>query len=81
MDIGFSVRYYDNKSVLLINQNGKLKRLYCPFRVKSQFPVENEVGNRVYWVENVNCTRSGHLKYVIYGREVSYSLFVIVATF
>ena len=74
-------RYCDSNSILLINQTGVLKKLYCPFRVKSKTIVGQFKIDMWLWVEEVASTKEDELIYIILGHHYHHSLFTILATF
>ena len=45
--------YYDSFSIAVINPNGEIRRLYCPFIVKCKKQVENIQENSMVYVDQV----------------------------
>ena len=45
--------YYDSFSIAVINPNGELRRIYCPFMVKCKKQVENIHENSMVYVDQV----------------------------
>ena len=74
-------RYCDSNSILLVNQIGVLKRLYCPFRVKSIVAIGIIKPEMWLWVEQVAASTEDQLVYIILGEQYSHNLFIILATF
>lgn len=74
-------RYCDANSILLVNQVGNLKRLYCPFRVKCKVQFEAFKPGMWLWVEQVVSTTEDELIFVILGHQYPHTRFIILATF
>ena len=77
----FVPRYCSPDSILLIGTTGKLKILYCPFRVKCIYTMDGFLINTFFWVEEVASNESDELTYIIYGKVIKHNSFVIVAGF
>ncbi len=57
--------YYDSFSIAVINPNGELRRIYCPFMVKCKRQVDNIQENSMVYVEEVCSNVNGLLFYRI----------------
>lgn len=76
-----SVHYCDANSILVINQTGKLRKLYTPFRAECRQAVENlKQGTKVH-VEEVQNTHKDELLFIINGRCYLHSYFIITINF
>lgn len=76
-----SVHFVSSNSVLLVNAEGKLKKLYTPFRVTCTEPHGTlTVGTRVY-VEEVFATEKDELVYMINGNSYLQKGFTISIQF
>lgn len=73
------VRYCDDKSILVINPQGILRRVYIPFRVTGK---DSKSGKR-YWyiVDAVINTHADELVYIINGKPYVHWHFVIEIKF
>jgi hypothetical protein len=74
-------KYCDSGSILIVNQNGLLRKLYCPFRVKSIVATGCFKPNMHLWVEEVAASSKDELIYWIMGRPYLYNYFEIKASF
>lgn len=79
MDTIVKAKYCDDKSILVINSIGKLRRLYLPFRVSGK---ELRNGKR-YWyiVDAVMNTHADELVYIINGKPYFHHHFLIEINF
>jgi hypothetical protein len=57
--------YYDSFSIAVINPNGELRRIYCPFMVKCKRQVDSIQENSLVYVEEVYSNVNGLLFYRI----------------
>jgi len=57
--------YVSTNSILYINGNGELKRLFCPFRVKAKVDIPPISEGDVVWVEAIKMTPDGMDVYII----------------
>lgn len=73
--------YYDTFSITVINPNGKMRQLYCPFLVKCITTIENIQKNSSVYVDQVFLNKDKLLSYSICGKHYSYSNFVITIHF
>ncbi len=75
------VQYCNNHSLLVVNQQGKIKVLYTPFPVVCIYQTQSiTVGVRVY-VEEVLSNDKDELQYVIFDSICSYKHFKIPVLF
>lgn len=73
--------YIDHRSILIVDRNGLIQRIYCPFRV---ICVESTLGlmaTHWYWVDEVNYDKVELLIYVISGEHYSFRIFRFELTF
>lgn len=71
----------DPNSILVVNQKGSLKKLYCPFRVISLRPIGNIPINSSCYVDQVFPDAQELIVYQIGNRLLGYSNFQIVISF
>jgi hypothetical protein len=69
--------YLDPFSIMVVNQKGELKRLYCPFVVICRREWEGILEGKQYRVDMVKLEPSNLILFVISGRTYSHSLFCI----
>ena len=69
-------------TIIVINTHGRLRVLFCPFRVRCIKPVGNfNVGN-LAWVERVICAEyQNKIQYQIYGVIYQFECFAIQINF
>ena len=67
--------HYNNRILYVINPKGEIRKLYVPFRIQ-----DYANGNWVY-VEEVRCSSTGELAYIIHGKEHPYHSFFITIGF
>lgn len=76
------IGYYDEGfSILTINDKGKLKRIYTPFRVVCVIAVEGILPNTQVYVDEVRWNDEGMLFYVIFQKPYNHSHFYILMKF
>jgi len=75
------VNYVDNRSILIVNPSGKMRQLFCPFRV--QVTTNTSILKQDSWVlvDEVKQHKNHLLLYKIGGNWWTYDLFRIAATF
>ena len=73
--------YYDSFSIAVINQGGKIRRLYCPFLVKCITTIDEIEENCSVYVDQVFKDPDDLLTYMIGGNLFPYSNFSISANF
>ncbi len=71
------VYYYDSFSIAVINQSGKLRRLYTPFIVKCINSIDDIQENSCVYVDEVFKDPDDLLLYKIGGNIYSYDHFTI----
>ena len=75
------VIYFDSYSILVINQLGKIRRLYTPFCVQCIDPVDEiQINTRVY-VDEVFPDEDDLLLFKVCGNLYAYNHFVIMIKF
>jgi len=75
------VNYVDDRSILIVNPSGKMRQLFCPFRV--QVTTNTSILKQDSWVlvDEVKQQKNHLLLYKIGGNWWTYDLFRIAATF
>lgn len=81
MEKMFVPMYCDSRSILLVNRNGHLKKLYCPFRVKVIESVVDFRAGIYVWVEEVGSNGRDELTYLVFGVLYSHRHFEIEVKF
>jgi hypothetical protein len=61
------VHYYDNKSIVVINPAGVLRRVFAPFTVVAKED-SSDGRRRLYIVDEVRSTAKDELVYIISGK-------------
>ena len=75
------LQYYNSHTLLLVNQQGKIKMLYTPFRVICITAIYSiKPGLRVY-VDEVLSNDKDELQYVIFNAVYSYKHFKLPIMF
>lgn len=74
-------KYCDSGSILLINSSGVLKRLFCPFLVRSREGADLFKPGLLLRVEEVASSSQDELFYLIFNKPYNHYLFEITATF
>ena len=75
------VVYYDSFSIAVINANGKIRRLYCPFLVKCIHSVDEIQFDSCVYVDQVFKDPDDKLTYLIGGNLYAYFNFKISINF
>lgn len=75
------VFYFDSYSILIINQQGKIRRLYTPFCVQCIYPIEEIQVNTWVYVDKVFPDEDDLLLYKVCGNLYAYKYFTIMAQF
>ncbi len=73
--------YYDSFSIAVINQSGKMRRLYCPFMAKCIAGIDDIQVNSNVYVDQVFKDTDDILTYMIVGNLYPYSNFIISMNF
>lgn len=76
-----NILFYDSFSILLLNPNGQLRRLYTPFRVTCIKHIDNIRINAVLFVDEVFEDQDDLLLFKIYGNLYAYHHFTIQINF
>ena len=71
-------RYIDSKSILVINPNGRLKRIFCPFPVVVHFKVYKFEKGQVLTVQAVKVTIDLEDIFIIDGKAYLIEYFGII---
>lgn len=72
---------HDGFTLFIINEKGKLKQLYTPFRVLCVIAVEGILSNTQVYVDEVRWNDDGKLLYVIFQKPYNHSHFYILMKF
>jgi hypothetical protein len=75
MEDVWQYRYYDPRTLLVINAKGKLKVLYVPFRVLCVDPIGNLPLHGLVYVERVYAGRGNTLYFQVFGRRYAHRHF------
>ena len=81
MKLPYLPQYIDPQSILVINKQGLMRRLYCPFGVVSISQIGQVPPLTKMIVEEVKATLQDMLIYVINGKPYKYKDFHIVMQF
>ena len=76
-DLNF-YQYVNDKSILVITPNGKLKRLYCPFPVYYKSPKQDNDIRKILIVDRIELNEDNKICYVIGNLSLVYSDFLII---
>ena len=68
----------DPFSMLIVSQQGVLKRVFCPFWVRCRSPTETISINQRMLVDMVKSDSYKRIQYVIKGKVYNHSLFEIL---
>jgi hypothetical protein len=71
-------RYCSPGSMLIINRNGALERLYCPFRVIVLEDVDVLIADQAYSVNAILISNDLLMLYVVKNRAYPYFFFLII---
>jgi hypothetical protein len=75
------VYYNDNFSIAVINNNGKLRRIYCPFLIKCIKTISDIQENCLVYVDEVHQDPDDLIKYMIGGNLYPFKNFTISINF
>ncbi len=81
MKSGYSVKYCDATSILIINSRGKIKQLYTPFQVRCNEDVGRFKMGSIVYVEEVAAGERDELIYLIGEGAYFHKYFRITANF
>lgn len=76
-----NVQYCDPHSILVINTKGRLRRVFCPFRVLCIQAVEAIPAGSWVMVEEVQKVIHDELIFIVCGEPYSYKHFHIIIHF
>lgn len=71
------INYIDPFSILVVNRNGELGRIHCPFAVRCIAPVENIKVGMIVSVEMIAVELTHEIYYRVRGRYLKYIHFEI----
>ena len=74
-------RDFKTDSILVINENGKIRRIYTPFRVLAIASIGTVTKNTWVYVQKITLNEKHQLLYVINGDEYLYESFRIYINF
>jgi hypothetical protein len=75
----YEARFYCNPySLLIINKSGKLRRVFCPFKVKALEETPFIGKGKIAYVTLVRMSGLCQLIFVIDGKECEHKLFSII---
>ena len=75
------VQYYDSYSILIINQQSKMRRVYTPFKVLCIESIDELMENSTLYVDEVFEDEDDLLLYKICGNLYAYNHFTIQVKF
>ena len=81
MSKNITPQYCDANSILLVNKNGIIRKLYCPFQVKAIKDYETFSKDAVLWVDQVASNEKNQLVYWIMQKAYIHKQFEIIAGF
>ena len=73
--------FYNSNAIVVVNPQGLIRVLYCPFRVQCISPINHIPMNMWVYVEEVLHTKEDELVYQICGQVYPYSNFKIEVNF
>lgn len=73
----YDLQYLDPFSLLVVGQNGTLRRVYCPFYVICRFTESGFLQDQRVSVEMVRTITDSIIGYVIRGQVYPHDLFII----
>lgn len=73
----YDLQYLDPFSLLVVGQNGTLRRVYCPFYVICRFTESGFLQDQRVSVEMVRTITDSIIGYVIGGHVYPHDLFII----
>ena len=81
MEQDYAVSYCDHTSILIVNNLGRVRRLYTPFRVKCKADYQDLKKGMSVYVEEVASTPKDELLFITNTGVYLHSCFIIVASF
>ena len=73
--------WVDHNSIMVINQKGHLRKLYCPFRVLCQDSIEDIIKSTWCYVDQVEMGDKSVILYSINGKKYPFNCFHIYIMF
>lgn len=74
------IKYQDPKSILVVNERGQIRQLFCPFKVQCIEAVENIPVHALLYVEAVFVHKKYVLLYWIHQKPYAYHYFRVLVT-
>lgn len=68
----------DPFSLLVVNSQGELKRIYCPFLARCMIPISNLLQYEAYIIDMVKTETSEEIIFIIQGKPYLHSYFNIL---
>ena len=68
----------DPFSLLVVNNRGELKRIYCPFLARCMIPIRNLLQNESYVIDMVKTEINAEIIFIIQGKPFLHSYFNIL---
>lgn len=68
----------DPFSLLVVNSQGELKRIYCPFLARCMIPIKNLLQYEAYVIDMVKTETSEEIIFIIQGKPYLHSYFNIL---
>ncbi len=81
MSKSYSIQYCDANSILIINKQGKMKRLYTPFKVAVVESIDGLQEGTLVYVEEVASSNTVGLTYITNQGAYPHKHFRITASF
>lgn len=75
------ITYMDNRSLLVINDKGKMKQLFAPFRVQVIQPYHSLLRYTMVYVEEIKFSRKYILLYRILDQWIPYYHFLLLVPY
>jgi hypothetical protein len=74
-------QYYDNTSILVININGRIRRVHTPFKVRCRNGIDQIIAGAIVYVEEVSMDAQDGLFYTIHCNKYKHHHFVLIVKF
>ena len=68
MNKNYQINMIDPFSILVVNQKGELKRVYCPFLARCMIPIADLEQNQTYVIDMVKKELNKIIIYIINGK-------------
>jgi hypothetical protein len=79
-DLAELLKYSSSKEIYIIDKNNKLKRLHCPFKVKTLHSIHNLKKGQIVLVEEVKVNLKFITIYIISARAYYFYYFDIIGS-